>query len=71
MGDWIQVHDKNAEDSQLYLSNSLDAKEEVEPLNQGLEAVVGWMRTNNLKCNNDKMEVLIVISSLVLGSYYL
>lgn len=35
-----------------------------------MEAVMGWMRVNKLRLNPDKMEILLVGISLVVGSGY-
>ncbi|KAF7247451.1 B-cell linker protein [Varanus komodoensis] len=49
-----------ADDTQLYLSFSTNPGEAVAVLNRCLAEVMGWMRTNKLKLNPDKMEVLLV-----------
>ncbi|KAF7237138.1 Protoheme IX farnesyltransferase [Varanus komodoensis] len=49
-----------ADDTQLYLSFSTDPGEAVAVLNRCLAEVMGWMRTNKLKLNRDKTEVLLV-----------
>lgn len=43
-------------------------KVEVEALNQCLENVMGWMRTNKLKPDPDKVEVLLVGSNSAVRS---
>lgn len=46
----------------------MDYKGVVELLNLCLKTVMGWLRANKLKLNSDKMDVLLVGSSCVLGS---
>ncbi|KAF7247547.1 Kinesin-like protein KIF20B [Varanus komodoensis] len=48
------------DDTQLYLSLSTNPGEAVAALNRCLAEVMGWMRTNKLKLNPDKTEVLLV-----------
>ncbi|KAF7251593.1 Apoptosis-resistant E3 ubiquitin protein ligase 1 [Varanus komodoensis] len=49
-----------ADDTQLYLSFSINPGEAVAVLNRCLAKVMGWMRANKLKHNPDKTEVLLV-----------
>lgn len=48
----------------------LDPKQALEALNQCLEAVMSWLRPNKWKHNLDKLEVVLVASTLVLGRSY-
>lgn len=55
-----------ADDTHLYLSIPSSPVEVVDTLNQFLEEVMGWIQANMLKFNPDRLEVLLVESSLIL-----
>ncbi|XP_061463050.1 uncharacterized protein LOC133375459 [Rhineura floridana] len=49
-----------ADDTQLYFSFSSSSGEAVDVLNSCLDATMDWMRTNKLRLNPDKTEMLLV-----------
>ena len=67
LGEIIQKHGAGcyqyADDTQIYFSmpsTTVSAKDSVSPLNECLEAGIGWLRENKLKLNPDKTEMLAV-----------
>lgn len=55
------------DDTQLYLNIPQDPKVGVELMNWCLERVMGWIAVKKLRLNPDKLEILVVGSSSLLG----